>query len=311
MKNTRRIPPTHARAFTVLELVIALAMSSFVVLGAFAMLAMSREADRAASAATADSVELMRTQAVLRQATSSLLAAPPIPASRDEALENAADAEDAAGEDLPIELRRRLAALTGADAEDAAPGVDARLGLLVATADTSLPPWFELYFDEFEGVTTPRLSLTVADSPLTFVAGDRRDAGPTGAATRERLAEAWRGVVRGAFTVVWGGEQRGWMLVWQPERESETRSSSIDADEPNAVRMPAPDNILIDNITLLRFEVLMPLPDGDDDAPPVWQDVHAAYLQQDYPDAVRVVLETESGQSADWLFETIVTTAGR
>ena len=39
-----------------------------------------------------------------------------------------------------------------------------------------------------------------------------------------------------------------------------------------------------------------------------WTSVWAAYLDRDFPDAVRLVVETDNGDTVDWVFETIVMT---
>jgi hypothetical protein len=122
---------------------------------------------------------------------------------------------------------------------------------------------------------------------------------------RLELAARWSGKIRGVFEMLWGGD-RGWMLAWT-------------AEDP-----PAAPRVLVDGVTSLRWEVLMPPPPLDagagaslveltqrDRGPAVWEEVHAAYLEQDFPDAVRVIFETDNGTRADWLFETSVVTPGR
>ncbi|MEO1129920.1 MAG: hypothetical protein AAFX05_09485, partial [Planctomycetota bacterium] len=97
-----------------------------------------------------------------------------------------------------------------------------------------------------------------------------------------RLAET----VRGRLEVVPHGEH--WALQWRPVS-------------------PAGDpRILLTGITWLEWSVL-PREAGVDG----WQSVWAAFLRQDFPSAVRLILWTESGRHADWLFETQIAVAGR
>jgi len=296
-------PPHRSRrgrggAFTVMELVVAMALTSIVVLGAFGILGLLHSADRVTNAATSDAVELAYAQGVIRNAISNLQAARPIAVDEENA--DASDAE--AGEDegdaeIPAELRDRIARMTQGQLSQTGSGIDPRLGRMLATADLSEPPYFELWFEEIEGATLPRLRVVVSSAPDRDARNAGRPAGLTRAEHRRRLAERWAGKIRGVFELLWGGD-RGWVLVWTPED-------------------PAGDPVpLIDRVVSLRWEVLLPPLDESGrpvplreraGLPAVWEEVHAAYLERDFPDAVRLFLETESGSTVDWLFETGVT----
>ena len=281
-------------AFTVMELVVALSLTSVVVLGAFGILGLLRSADSVTRSATTDAVELAFAQGVIRNAMSNLRAARPIPADENDP---SASTSDAAESEIPDELRERIDRMTQGQLAQSGSGVDPRLGRMLATADLSEPPYFELWYEEIDGATLPRLRVVVSSAPDRFARGAALSDRLTRAERRRQLAERWAGKIRGVFELLWGGE-RGWILAWTPE------------DPPGEPRA------LIDGVVSLRWEALLPpldetgQPLGIRDRaglPAVWEEVHAAYLQRDFPDAVRLILETESGVRVDWLFETGVT----
>jgi hypothetical protein len=285
----------------VLELVFAIALTGLVLGAAFGVFGMLRATDEVTREASSDAVSLAFAQAVIRNAMSDLQAATPISAEEAESLGLTDDpaAEGLAG--VPPELRERIESMTAGQLEGASEGVDERLGRMVATADMSEPPFFELWYEEVEGVTLPRLRVVVSTPPNEFRRGGAsRDLFDDERSRRRALAARWSGKIRGVFELRWAG-RRGWSLVWRPEEP---------AGEPVA---------LIDGLRALRWEVLLPPLDEDGepvplseraDAPAVWEEVHAAYLQRDFPDAVRLIMETRVGTRIDWLFETSVLTPG-
>lgn len=287
--------------FTALELVLAIALTSVVLLSAFGVLSMVRAADEATRDASGDAIELAYAQLVMRNAFGGLVAATPIPVEESDA-EGLSQEEGAGGGDgIPPELSDRIEALMALQLAGAGAGVDPQLERAVATADYSEPPYFELWFTESDGVTLPRLRVVVTEAPTAF--GRRGGLGGVRARGRDaerQLIDEWAGKIRGVFELLWGGD-RGWLLAWTAES-------------------PAADPVvLIDDIVALEWEVLRPAIDesGDEigiedraDLPPVWDDVHAAYLQRDFPDAVRLILETGQGTRVDWLFETTAITQG-
>jgi prepilin-type N-terminal cleavage/methylation domain-containing protein len=294
-----REPRTTRPGFTVIEVVVALALSSLVVLSAYGVLAMLRRADSSIGSATRQSTELLLAQTTLRRAFSSMVAATPIeaePDQDDETGTSTGDDDPLAG--VPDEMREQIESVLSPSDLGADAGLDDRLAAAVATADTSVPPHFDLYYEDVAGVTLPRLELVVSSSPARFGAAAVRRPTPDDTVSnwrreRERLTAQWSGMMRGVFELV-SIEGRGWCLVWQPTAPA------------------GPHVVLIDELASLRWRVLMPLEEDQEassvDPDEAWQPVHAAYLEQDYPDAVELSFETEDGARAEWRFETIVRT---
>jgi type II secretory pathway pseudopilin PulG len=291
------------RGFTVLEVVVALALTSLVVASAFGLLAMMRSADRAVRTMTAGAGDQLQAYAVMQRAFTSMVAAQPLrpEADDDAAADDPTDALD--GANLPPGVREQVAGLLGSGAPAA--GLDERLDAAVASVDTSVPPHFELYYEEIDGVSLPRLEVVVQQSPLSFggmrSVADRfeRDLEDMNAQERRsRLARAWAGSIRGVFELVAIGE-RGWCLVWQPVRPLGERT------------------VLVERLAALEWSVLLPPPEqalDDPAAPPApgeWVPVHAAYLAGDYPDAISLKYVTERGVRANWRFETRTIDPGR
>lgn len=283
--------------FTVIEVVAALALSVIVVGSAYGVLTMLARADSSMRSASAEATDLMVAQATLREAFSSMIAATPIA----EEPESDAGGETAEGDPLggiPDDMREQVESILGLQGSGADAGLDERLAAAVATADTSVPPHFDLYFEEIDGVTLPRLEMVLAASPARFSGRAvtprlGRDGRRNRIAERARLTAEWSGMMRGVFELV-SLERRGWALVWQP------------------IAPAGPRVVLIDGLVGMQWRVLTPVPEGADagdiDPSDAWQPVHAAYLQQDFPDAVELRLETESGTSVEWRFEAVTRT---
>jgi hypothetical protein len=103
---------------------------------------------------------------------------------------------------------------------------------------------------------------------------------------REELAARIRGTIRGVFELLYLDD--GFALVYTPIEPF---------GEPHMLGRGFVD---------LVWEIL-PREAGEDG----WQQVGAAYLEKQYPSAVRLRLRTVGGTTADWLFETIVLTEGQ
>jgi len=308
--TTPKTTPHRRSGFTVLEVVVALALSGMVVASGFAIIAMVNSADRVARDATAEATAQLRTYAVLQRAFTSMAAAQPLPPEPEDEDAAADDGETIAGDDpaaaaldaagLDQGLRDRVAGLLGiggSTSPDA--GLDERLDAAVAKVDTSVPPHFDLYYEEVDRLSLPRLELVLQQSPLAFGAmtltgseAFRRDLDSM--SERElaaRRAAAWAGSVRGVFELV-ALDDRGWCLVWQP----------IDPLGPRTV--------LLEDLAALQWSVLLPMSrdEVEGGAAPVqgdWVPVHAAYLADDYPDAIGLQFETATGARGDWRFETV------
>jgi hypothetical protein len=259
----------HGRAFTVIELVTALAMSGFVALAAFSLIALLGRSDAASSQSVNNATNMAITYHGVARAMQRLVAATPIPASDAEAL-NAANRNDAA---QPSED----------NAQRARGGVSDDLPIESAIADTSQPPFFDLHYISTEFGNVPRLELVVETPPV----GRQQNDLPTLDQRLAILRAEWLGSVRGAFELM--PTANGWSLIWAP------------IDPPGQIVE------LMPGLVQCSWEVL-PRSDKESSA---WQQLYSAYLQPDFPVAVRLQFVTADGTEADWLFETATITEGR
>lgn len=279
---------TSRRGFTVLELTIALALSSLVLFSAVGITAMIARTDRVTSRYMNDSANLSQTQFIVRRAMQNLVAARPLPPPPEEG-ELAPEGEDgepaARTPDPPADggTQSVLDSIFG--------GVDDSLPVQAAIPDTSKPPNFELYYERVlfpptgEVIFLPRLEVVTSiwpvprrDIPLSQI-GDPE-------VRRQELASRIRGTIRGVFELLY--LEDGFALVYTPIE-------------------PAGDPFIMGR----GFEDVMWEIMPKDAEAGGWQQVGAAYLEEQYPDAVRLRLRTATGTTADWLFETIVLTEGR
>lgn len=274
--------------FTVLELLVALALSSLVVLSAIGITGMISRSDRVTKNYVNDTANLSQTQFIVRRALQNLVAAKPLPPPEEDGPEGELETEgDLGGEvDLPE-------AEDGADSmfESLFGGLDDGLAIELAMADTTKPPNFELYYERViypptgQEISLPRFEVVTSiwpvprkDIPISQINDPRQ--------RREELAAKIRGTIRGVFELLY--LEDGFALVYTP------------------IEPPGDPYILGRRFVDLVWEVL-PKDAGADG----WQTVHACYLENEYPSAVRLRLRTDTGATADWLFETIVLTEGQ
>jgi len=267
----------------VLELTIALALSSLVVFSAVGITAIIARSDRVTSRYMNDTSNLSQTQFIVRRAMQNLIAARPLPPPPE-----AAEGEESAdpnrnGGGLDSETRSILDSLFG--------GVDDSLPIEAAIPDTSKPPNFELYFEQVmfpptgEEIYLPRLEVVTSIWPVPrpSLPIDLIDDPEV---RRQELEARIRGTVRGVFELLYFSD--GFALVYTPIEPS------------------GPYYILGRGFEDFIWEIM---PKGGDAGG--WQPIGAAYLEDQFPDAVRLRLRTSTGTTADWLFETIVLTEGR
>ena len=160
------------------------------------------------------------------------------------------------------------------------PGLSDDLPITAAVADTTQPPFFNLHYTRTELGPLPTLEVVCETPPV----GRMQTGVPTADQRLSMLRAEWLGSVRGRFELLQG--DTGWGLFWTP------------------IDPPGDSTELISNLTQCAWEVLLRSEQG-------WQPVHAAYLQPDFPVAVRLQFATSDGAEADWLFETAIITEGR
>jgi len=264
------------RAFTVIELLLALVLAGLVVTAALSIFGLLTSAERVSESQFEAEVEVASTQLFVRRVMQSLLAG--------------ADEGDPAMTDGPRAETDQTTPVTEAPLRDPAAGGRAM---------------FEIYFEQVEpGVTAPVVELVLSKAPVQVGAlpGQMRydaefddleeedgEADPMQTALFEeqlrrenRLIET----VRGRLEVARRGTS--FVLQWRPISP---------AGEPY---------VLVPNVEWLEWSALPR--DADADA---WSDVWAAYLREDFPMAVRLALWTTDGRHEDWLFEPLIAVRGR
>ncbi len=264
--------------FTILELMLALALSGVVILAAMSLFWLVYRADAGLSIRFDEQIQLASTQRVLRDAMGSLVASRPEDPSTAPASADAQPAEEE-GATRPISrqtpqeraARERLAALVSQMGGD-----EALLNSVLGQEEFEHAN-FELYYTLSPGgLTLPRLELTLMRQPV-------RPPVPPGEADRPDHIVVTGGRIRGAFELIEEGDTL--TLFWRPIEP---------ADEPT---------LLVENLVWAEWWALPRRRYGTE-----WVDVYAAYIEERYPVAVRLALWTKSGTHTDWLFETAVTT---
>ncbi len=261
------------RAFTLLEIMFALALSGVVIIAAMSLFWMVQSSDRRLAAQFDDQIQFAETQRILRHAIVSLVAAPPETPPPQANTGLPTDTEQEGEQEVALELarqaeRERFAALVS----DL--GGDENLISSLLGNDGSGYANFELFHElSPSGRQLPRLALTLMRPPVSppfefddpspiAIAGDK---------------------ISGSFDLIEEGETL--TLVWQP------------LDPPGA------PTILVRNLIWAEWWILPRRRHGLE-----WIDVYAAYIEERYPVAVRLALWTTAGSHVDWLFETAVTT---
>lgn len=303
--HRRAARPRRHRGFTLLEMVAALALASIVIAaagGMFLLLASteSRSADR-----FDDSLEMTITHDVLQRAMQSLIAGAPRAEDLAELEEAGASDEDGDGgeeEGAPSTGALINDLVEDADGLDGEAGGDdeeegeARSWIQVLAEDLADEPgneWlidlltlgelidsnhFDLFVDQTDDGIVPRLEVVLAEPPMPMPVATEDD-------RISALAARLRGSVRGAFALAL--LEDGWALQWEP------------------ILPPGDPTVLVRGLVSLEWRVL-----PEDIEEREWTDVFAAYLAQDFPVAVQLMMVTRDGVMVDWVFETSMTTPG-
>lgn len=298
------------RGFTAMELLVALGLSTIVAAAAMSVFAMLPAAEPRLAQRFDDQLDLLITQDIIREAMDTLVAARPlsqeeIDAMREDAIayadridagededdedvdgeddEDSPDEDEAAGDDASNDQNGAPAPTS--DLDDEALRVLAEIFLdadrdesvlddLIVQSALSGPPNFEMHFveNQYENVI-PRLELVLHEAPVAL-----RDADAEAEAEREGISTIGR--IRGAFELAQIEDE--FLLFWQP------------------IDPPGLATVIKDDLAWAEWWVLPRRGDGAADS---WNEVHAAYLEREYPLAVRLVLWTRTGEHVDWLFQ--------
>lgn len=267
------------RGFTVIELLLALMLATVIVVAATATFGVVGLAERRLAASFEDASQLSIAQRVLRKSMASLVAAKP---EDERALATQAKARRA-GQGFEESGEQPLE--DGKGNEDAEGSL--RDAIAGATGDSALADeltrktdhraYIELYYDTSGPGDAPLQSLEVVvmESPVP----SSRDAFAADADSNlTRFLP-----VRGLFEVL--RLEDSLALQWRPT-------------DP-----PGPPTLLVQGLDAVEWWVLPRSRNGRE-----WMDVTAAYLQEDFPVAVRLLMWTKQGTHVDWLFDTAVST---
>lgn len=288
----RRLRAQRVRAFTVIELMLALVLAAVVIAAAMGMYKILSASERVSEARFEQAADLAVTQMTLRRIMNTLVCAPAEPANGasdpppNDETENADDQDDAAQEEDADaqDTDEDQAKEEEAEPEVAASGAQIMFSLLMVDTE----------FDR-QTMTLPVIELVVSEPPVELRTPneqiDEQDIHKTNEADTEevlrranRLAESVRGVLE---VVPWID---GWRLQWRP----------ID---PPAEPFPLVSNIAPgeDGAPNMMWEVLSR---NDKDTADPWKGVWAAKIHAEFPQAVRLRFVTTNNEYTDWLFET-------
>lgn len=284
-----RITPrrAHRRAFTLLELMLALALASVVIASAMGVLWMVVDTDRRLDERFNEQVELTTAQIMIRRSMASLVASPPIkPGSKGPKASGAPDSatpSDRTEADDPSKDRDKGATKEEDPLKLHAEEAGASPELIAELFETRFQgrPNFELYFDTDAGPEpVQRLEIVVMESPVP------PPVVPDSSQPSEREIAGFL-PIRGAFALRMQDDGFYYSLVWQP-------------------LLPAgPPTVLIRDLYQVEWSALPTKEEGAE-----WVPVQAAVIQETYPVAVRLALWTARGTHVDWLFETGISTPG-
>ena len=248
---------------------LALALSTVVIASAMGVLSLVTKSQAIHTGDIHQSVRVAQAQQFFRDTFVRLVAGVPLLPPEDDAaalLEGAIAAEGADSE-LPADDDAPASNFDSLVSEMLGGGMASEL---LHDGDVQLDVMFEIYFDsEVEGWAVPVLECVVTEPPV-----------PEGNPHLNRQLSVL--------------DQLGFVrcqLRLEPDIRGRYSMYYIPLDpigEPYSV---------IDDLEWARFYVL---PDKDSLE---WVEVHAAYLAEDFPAAVRVVLFTADGKEIDWLFE--------
>jgi hypothetical protein len=269
------------RAFTVIELVLALVLGTIIVISATAVFGLVGVSENRLSASFDDAAQLSIAQRVLRKSMSSLVASKPedpqVTAGQAKARETGEGFDDTG---VPLGEGEEK------DQKDGAAG-ELRDAIAGATGDSALAEeltrkgdqraYFELYYDTSGPGSNPLQSfeVVVLESPVPASAD---------AFAADEDANLTRFLpVRGVFEVLRLDDSLA--LQWRP------------------IEPPGPPTLLVRGLDSIEWWLLPRARHGRE-----WIDVSAAYLQEDFPVAVRLLMWTKNGSHVDWLFDTAVST---
>ncbi len=268
-------------AFTILELLLALALASIAigsVIGLYSALGIANQnaADRFSSTA-----ERTLMYEILQETMGNLVAATPItPAAQP----------GGSGSDRRPGVDDLQAILTGEGQVVNPGGGDSRL---VPQAAQGTPVMFDLSWEDAgNDIIVQRMELVTLSAPasMELLPDSELLIKPT-PEERERWKSPER--VRAVYEFVYVDEREEWDLVWRPI-------------EPPGYAVP-----IIEGVRYAQWYVLMRSQANslnEARRTETWQDVAAAFLGEDFPIAVRLEFETMDGETGDWLFETLVIT---
>jgi hypothetical protein len=288
-----------ARAFTVIELMLALALSAAVIMAAMSLYQVLQSSDRNSQARFEQAADMAVTQITLRKIFNTLAAAQAVPENRlpDPGEPNLDDegGEDNGGNDEA----------TGA--EDATESDNQQIAAVPAAGYGSM---FDLWWEEYETasgrpVTLPIMEIVVTEPPVALrTAQDAIDEGQLKTIDDDLAEEALRRTdrlaesVRGRLEVV--GAEDGWRLYWRP------------------IVPPARPFLLLRGIASVTperaYETGLAIGDPDilwevlprSDELVEWDTSWSGTLRTEFPLAVRLIVMDERGRLIDWLFETHV-----
>lgn len=307
MTTQRRARPSRpARAgFTLMEIMLALALSMLVVLGVFGLTGMLQISEQRQAARYVVTLDRATAQMVLRSAFRRLFAAEPLPQPTGGSDEDGDGPQGGTGDTAEAvegeESEEAAQALAEAEAE-AQEAEDARgarsedrsdiAGLIRSLmGDSEMaqqlleglakdePPHFELYVPESPDLAPgmPRLELVVTESPVPML--PLIDGGEAVPVIRG-LDPLYRGAIE--FAPEAGGAPLA-VMQWRP------------------IEPAGRPVVLVRGVQHAVFSVLPKAKKGT-----AWEELWAAYLEEDFPVAVRVELWMEDGGYLDWLFDTEV-----
>lgn len=273
--------PDARGAFTVIELLLALVLGTIIVVSAMAVFGLVSISEGRLSRSFDDASQLSIAQRVLRKSMSSLVAAKPedpqVTAGQAKARETGEGFDE---KGVPLEEGEEKGNKDGAEGE-------LRDAIADATGDSALADelmrkgdqraYFELYYDTSGpgGAPLQSFEVVVMESPVP-TSVDAFAADEDASLTRFMP-------VRGVFEVLRLDDSLA--LQWRP----------IDpAGRPT---------LLVQGLDSIEWWLLPRARHGRE-----WIDVSAAYLQEDFPVAVRLLMWTKNGSHVDWLFDTAVST---
>lgn len=281
MGERARQPRRAERAgFTAVELLLAMGLAVVVCLGAFGLLMTVYRSDNAGQNRFADEAELQNLQRAVRALSRSVTCKAPPPTSAidapvsEEAVQEA-EAElrakmDRAGQPYtPESLRAEAMEKARRDARE---NFDSR-----PDERERIPPRFELRLQATgSGGALPVLEALLTDAPVA----PRWTSDP-----EERMLANAGNLVRGVIEGVRSAEfeKNGWTIQWRPI-------------EPPGNPVP-----LARRVAGWEWSALPRKTHQNESTPYV--ETAAAWYSEDFPRAIRLVVATMGGSTADWLFD--------